>query len=80
MGYVLSEEMQTECVTHDFEFQNRTYSGLVSLKEEYAPRSVPAGEYRMDGIFTSQTNVTLLSMQLFFEVRRKGILKSMLEW
>ena len=63
-----------------YEFQNRTYTQIAMLKEEYAPRSVPAGEYRMDAKFTTQTNVTLISLQIFFEVRRKGILKSMLEW
>uniref|UniRef100_A0A182XAK9 Uncharacterized protein n=1 Tax=Anopheles quadriannulatus TaxID=34691 RepID=A0A182XAK9_ANOQN len=77
--YGVMKDLMSSLV-HRCPFGNRTYSGVVSVKEEIAPRSIPAGEYRMDGIFTSRTNVTLFSMQLFFEARRRGILKSMLEW
>ncbi|XP_041764833.1 uncharacterized protein LOC121589776 [Anopheles merus] len=77
--YGVMQDLMSSLV-HRCPFGNRTYSGVFSVKEENAPRLIPAGEYRMDIIFTSRTNVTLFSMQLFFEARRRGILKSMLEW
>uniref|UniRef100_A0A8W7PRP1 Uncharacterized protein n=1 Tax=Anopheles coluzzii TaxID=1518534 RepID=A0A8W7PRP1_ANOCL len=60
--------------------KNKTYTELTMLKEEYAPKSMPAGDYRMDVRFSTKTNVTLFSLQLFFGVRRRGILNSMIEW
>uniref|UniRef100_A0A182K8P3 MD-2-related lipid-recognition domain-containing protein n=1 Tax=Anopheles christyi TaxID=43041 RepID=A0A182K8P3_9DIPT len=67
-------------IVHPCPFGNRTYIQQAMLKEENAPRSVPAGDYRMDVRLSSKTNVTVIWMQLYFEVRRKGILNSMLEW
>uniref|UniRef100_A0A182NRC3 Uncharacterized protein n=1 Tax=Anopheles dirus TaxID=7168 RepID=A0A182NRC3_9DIPT len=59
---------------------NRTYRFETVFKEEYAPKSVPAGEYRLDLHFATKANLTLIQMQLFFVARRKGIIGSMLEW
>uniref|UniRef100_A0A182W0R4 Uncharacterized protein n=1 Tax=Anopheles minimus TaxID=112268 RepID=A0A182W0R4_9DIPT len=59
---------------------NKTYSERTEFKEEYAPKSIPAGDYRLDLRFSNQLNVTLLWIQGFGTVRRKGILGSMLEW
>uniref|UniRef100_A0A9I3FGW4 Uncharacterized protein n=1 Tax=Anopheles epiroticus TaxID=199890 RepID=A0A9I3FGW4_9DIPT len=59
---------------------NKTFIESTVFKEEYAPKSVPAGDYRMDIRLASKTNVTLLSLQCFAVVRRKGVLGSMLEW
>uniref|UniRef100_A0A182JZC8 Uncharacterized protein n=1 Tax=Anopheles christyi TaxID=43041 RepID=A0A182JZC8_9DIPT len=67
-------------IIHKCPYGNRTYTEMTMLKEEYAPRSIPAGDYRMDLRFSTKPNVTMLSLQLFFGVRRKGILNSMLEW
>uniref|UniRef100_A0A9I3FH45 Uncharacterized protein n=1 Tax=Anopheles epiroticus TaxID=199890 RepID=A0A9I3FH45_9DIPT len=61
-------------------YGNTTYSEMFELKEEHAPLSVPAGEYRMDIRFSTRANVTIFSLQLFFAIRRKGIFGSMLEW
>uniref|UniRef100_A0A182NRC1 Uncharacterized protein n=1 Tax=Anopheles dirus TaxID=7168 RepID=A0A182NRC1_9DIPT len=59
---------------------NRTYRIETVFKEEYAPKSVPAGEYRLDVRFATEANLTLVEMQFFFAARRKGIMGSMLEW
>uniref|UniRef100_A0A6E8W7G1 MD-2-related lipid-recognition domain-containing protein n=1 Tax=Anopheles coluzzii TaxID=1518534 RepID=A0A6E8W7G1_ANOCL len=67
-------------VVHPCPLGNKTYTELTMLKEEYAPKSMPAGDYRMDVRFSTKTNVTLFSLQLFFGVRRRGILNSMIEW
>uniref|UniRef100_A0A182Y6N0 Uncharacterized protein n=1 Tax=Anopheles stephensi TaxID=30069 RepID=A0A182Y6N0_ANOST len=58
---------------------NRTYVVDSVFRKEYAPQSVPAGDYRMDLRFATRSNVTMLSLQGFFSARRKGILGSMLE-
>lgn len=63
-----------------YDLQNRTYTALTEFKEEYAPKSIPAGEYRFDLRIASRVNVTLLRLQTYFTVRRRGILGSMLEW
>ncbi|XP_053667464.1 uncharacterized protein LOC128717816 [Anopheles marshallii] len=59
---------------------NKTYAERTEFKEEYAPRSIPAGDYRMDLRFASRSNVTLFFIQTFFTARRRGVLGSMLEW
>uniref|UniRef100_A0A182NRC2 Uncharacterized protein n=1 Tax=Anopheles dirus TaxID=7168 RepID=A0A182NRC2_9DIPT len=56
---------------------NRTYKFETVFKEEYAPKSVPAGEYRLDLRFATGANLTLIQKQLFFVARRKGIIGSM---
>lgn len=50
------------------------------FKVEYAPKSVPAGDYRMDIRVASRANVTLINFQVYVAVRRKGVLGSMLDW
>uniref|UniRef100_A0A182RQI5 Uncharacterized protein n=2 Tax=Anopheles funestus TaxID=62324 RepID=A0A182RQI5_ANOFN len=75
---VVEMNLRLQLCLHDF--QNKTYAERSEFKEEYAPKSVPAGDYRMDLRFASESNVTLQWNQLFFTVRRKGVLGSMLEW
>uniref|UniRef100_A0A182NRC0 Uncharacterized protein n=1 Tax=Anopheles dirus TaxID=7168 RepID=A0A182NRC0_9DIPT len=53
---------------------NLTYAVLTEFKEEYAPKSVPAGDYRLDLRFATHANVTLLSVQLYFYARRREFL------
>uniref|UniRef100_A0A182SPF4 Uncharacterized protein n=1 Tax=Anopheles maculatus TaxID=74869 RepID=A0A182SPF4_9DIPT len=59
---------------------NKTYVVENVFKKEYAPQSIPAGDYRVDLRFATKSNVTMLSLQGYFSARRKGILGSMLEW
>ncbi|XP_052891554.1 uncharacterized protein LOC128299589 [Anopheles moucheti] len=59
---------------------NRTYVVDTVFKKEYAPRSVPAGDYRLDLRFATERNVTMLFVQGFLSVRRKGVFNSMIEW
>ncbi|KAL1375149.1 hypothetical protein pipiens_017664 [Culex pipiens pipiens] len=52
-----------------------------SLDEKHLPKSVPAGDYRIDMRVTDKHNVTMISLQCYVAVRSKGIAKlSMLEW
>uniref|UniRef100_A0A182TA72 Uncharacterized protein n=1 Tax=Anopheles maculatus TaxID=74869 RepID=A0A182TA72_9DIPT len=60
--------------------KNRTYEATTVFRKEYMPQSIPAGDYRMDLRFATKSNVTMLSVQLYFSARRKGVLGSMLEW
>ncbi|XP_050072163.1 uncharacterized protein LOC126560045 [Anopheles maculipalpis] len=59
---------------------NRTYVVESVFKQEYAPKSIPAGEYRLDLRFSTKNNVSIVFLQGFFSARRKGILSSMIEW
>uniref|UniRef100_A0A182T290 Uncharacterized protein n=1 Tax=Anopheles maculatus TaxID=74869 RepID=A0A182T290_9DIPT len=59
---------------------NRTYVVDSVFRKEYAPQSIPAGDYRMDLRFATKSNVTMLSLQAYFSARRKGVLGSMLDW
>uniref|UniRef100_A0A4Y0BFR2 Uncharacterized protein n=1 Tax=Anopheles funestus TaxID=62324 RepID=A0A4Y0BFR2_ANOFN len=67
-------------IVHPCPHGNKTYTERTVLKEEYAPKSIPAGDYRMDIRFANRSNVTLIWIQTFFSARRKGVLGSMLEW
>uniref|UniRef100_A0A182Y6N1 Uncharacterized protein n=1 Tax=Anopheles stephensi TaxID=30069 RepID=A0A182Y6N1_ANOST len=58
---------------------NKTYTEITEFKEEYAPKSIPAGDYRMDLRFASKSNVTLLWLQGFATVKRRGIMGSINE-
>ncbi|XP_050072162.1 uncharacterized protein LOC126560044 [Anopheles maculipalpis] len=59
---------------------NQTYVVETVFEKEYAPQSIPAGDYRLDLRFAAKSNVTLLHLQGYFSARRKGILSSMIEW
>uniref|UniRef100_A0A6E8WAF1 Uncharacterized protein n=1 Tax=Anopheles coluzzii TaxID=1518534 RepID=A0A6E8WAF1_ANOCL len=59
---------------------NRTYDIVWWLEERHTPRSIPAGEYRLDMKFVAIDNVTLFASETYFTARRKGILRSMIEW
>uniref|UniRef100_A0A1I8JW71 MD-2-related lipid-recognition domain-containing protein n=1 Tax=Anopheles quadriannulatus TaxID=34691 RepID=A0A1I8JW71_ANOQN len=59
---------------------NKTFNVTTMFKVEYAPKSVPAGDYRMDIRVASRANVTLINFQVYVAVRRKGVLGSMLDW
>ena len=60
--------------------QNRTYDIVWWLEERHTPRSIPAGEYRLDMKFVAIDNVTLFASETYFTARRNGILRSMIEW
>ncbi|XP_035776442.1 uncharacterized protein LOC118458258 [Anopheles albimanus] len=60
--------------------QNRTYTIVWWFEERYTPKSMPAGDYRVDVQFIAQDNVLLFALEAYFAVRRKGVLGSMLEW
>uniref|UniRef100_A0A182W0R6 MD-2-related lipid-recognition domain-containing protein n=1 Tax=Anopheles minimus TaxID=112268 RepID=A0A182W0R6_9DIPT len=63
-------------VVHPCPHGNKTYNERTEFKEEYGPNTMPAGDYRMDIRFASRTNVTLLWIQAYFSVRRRGVLGS----
>uniref|UniRef100_A0A182VPM4 Uncharacterized protein n=1 Tax=Anopheles minimus TaxID=112268 RepID=A0A182VPM4_9DIPT len=67
-------------MVHPSPHGNKTYTEWTEFKDEYAPKSIPAGDYRMDVRLANQLNVTLFWVQAFGTVRRKGVLGSMLEW
>ncbi|XP_035782099.1 uncharacterized protein LOC118461179 [Anopheles albimanus] len=66
--------------THQCPHGNLTYAAGFWLEERFLPKSVPAGDYRMDVWFRAKDNVTLLAAQVFGAIRRKGILPSMINW
>ncbi|XP_052871369.1 uncharacterized protein LOC128276951, partial [Anopheles cruzii] len=43
-------------------------------------KSIPTGEYRLKVKFLFFDNVTLFSVHVFFNVRSKGLFRSMIEW
>uniref|UniRef100_A0A182W0R3 MD-2-related lipid-recognition domain-containing protein n=1 Tax=Anopheles minimus TaxID=112268 RepID=A0A182W0R3_9DIPT len=59
---------------------NRTYTIVWWLDEHFLPKSLPAGDYRLDIAFDAYDKVTLFAMKAFFSVRRSGVIASMLEW
>uniref|UniRef100_A0A182NRC5 MD-2-related lipid-recognition domain-containing protein n=1 Tax=Anopheles dirus TaxID=7168 RepID=A0A182NRC5_9DIPT len=59
---------------------NRIYNETIEFKESYCPKSVPAGDYRLDIRLSNRINETMVAMQVFGAVRRQGVLGSMLEW
>uniref|UniRef100_A0A182NRC4 Uncharacterized protein n=1 Tax=Anopheles dirus TaxID=7168 RepID=A0A182NRC4_9DIPT len=77
--YKVLKDMMPHLV-HPCPHGNKTYETVSVFKPEYAPKSVPAGDYRMDVRFATASNLTMLSMQGYFSARRKGIMTSMLEW
>uniref|UniRef100_A0A182N6F5 Uncharacterized protein n=1 Tax=Anopheles dirus TaxID=7168 RepID=A0A182N6F5_9DIPT len=59
---------------------NTTYIVLFWLEERFLPKSMPAGDYRLDAWFRTMDNVTLFAYQAFFSIRRKGVVRSMIDW
>uniref|UniRef100_A0A4Y0BEG1 MD-2-related lipid-recognition domain-containing protein n=1 Tax=Anopheles funestus TaxID=62324 RepID=A0A4Y0BEG1_ANOFN len=59
---------------------NRTYNIVWWLEERLTPRSIPAGEYRLDFKFVAKDNVTIFASETYVMVRRSGIIGSMIEW
>ncbi|XP_050090988.1 uncharacterized protein LOC126574686 [Anopheles aquasalis] len=59
---------------------NRTYTMLWWLEERYTPKSIPAGDYRVDVQFIAKDDVLIFALEAYISVRRKGVLGSMLEW
>uniref|UniRef100_A0A182N6F6 Uncharacterized protein n=1 Tax=Anopheles dirus TaxID=7168 RepID=A0A182N6F6_9DIPT len=59
---------------------NTTYNVLIWLEERFLPKSMPAGDYRLDAWFRTTDNVTLFANQAFFSIRRKGVVRSMIDW
>uniref|UniRef100_A0A182I892 Uncharacterized protein n=1 Tax=Anopheles arabiensis TaxID=7173 RepID=A0A182I892_ANOAR len=59
---------------------NRTYNVAYWLEDKFFPKSMPAGDYRMDVWFRDELNMTLISYQAYFSVRRRGVWRSLLEW
>ncbi|XP_050083590.1 uncharacterized protein LOC126570111 [Anopheles aquasalis] len=59
---------------------NTTYTIAYWLEERFFPDSMPAGDFRMDCWFRNGANQTLFAYQVFFSVRRRGVVPSMLNW
>uniref|UniRef100_A0A182P3T3 MD-2-related lipid-recognition domain-containing protein n=1 Tax=Anopheles epiroticus TaxID=199890 RepID=A0A182P3T3_9DIPT len=59
---------------------NRTYNIVWWLEERHTPRSIPAGDYRLDVQFVAQDKVLMFAAETYFSVRRAGVIASMLEW
>uniref|UniRef100_A0A182YDZ5 MD-2-related lipid-recognition domain-containing protein n=1 Tax=Anopheles stephensi TaxID=30069 RepID=A0A182YDZ5_ANOST len=59
---------------------NRTYDILWTMDERLSPRSVPAGDYRVTAIWEAEEGDTIIHLQIYCAVRRKGIFRSMIEW
>uniref|UniRef100_A0A182VXM8 Uncharacterized protein n=1 Tax=Anopheles minimus TaxID=112268 RepID=A0A182VXM8_9DIPT len=51
---------------------NTTYKAVHWLEEKFFPKSLPAGDYRMDVWFRTEQNKTFFAYQMFFSVRRMG--------
>ncbi|XP_052873371.1 uncharacterized protein LOC128278680 [Anopheles cruzii] len=60
--------------------QNETYNLQFTMDSNILPRSIPTGEYRLKVKFLFFDNVTLFSVHVFFNVRSKGLFRSMIEW
>uniref|UniRef100_A0A182PD41 Uncharacterized protein n=1 Tax=Anopheles epiroticus TaxID=199890 RepID=A0A182PD41_9DIPT len=59
---------------------NETYDILWTMDERLSPQSVPAGDYRMTAHWQTYDNETIIKVQIYCSVRRKGIFRSMIEW
>uniref|UniRef100_A0A4Y0BQ82 Uncharacterized protein n=1 Tax=Anopheles funestus TaxID=62324 RepID=A0A4Y0BQ82_ANOFN len=55
---------------------NRTYNITWYLKDKYAPRNIPAGDYKLQFKLIVQPNVTLFGMDVYFVVRISGIVST----
>ena len=60
--------------------QNKTYNIVWWLEERYTPKSIPAGDYRLDIQFFAHDNVKLFALETYITVRRAGVIASMIEW
>ncbi|XP_053679941.1 uncharacterized protein LOC128730876 [Anopheles nili] len=68
-------------VTYVKDIMQETAPSLMSLcPHGHTPRSVPAGEYRLDITFSLHDNVTAFAFETYIIARRKGIIGSMIEW
>uniref|UniRef100_A0A182RJ51 Uncharacterized protein n=1 Tax=Anopheles funestus TaxID=62324 RepID=A0A182RJ51_ANOFN len=59
---------------------NTTYNAVYWLEDKFFPKSMPAGDYRLDVRFLTEQNITLLAFQAYFSVRRRGVWRSLIEW
>uniref|UniRef100_A0A182KGV1 Uncharacterized protein n=1 Tax=Anopheles christyi TaxID=43041 RepID=A0A182KGV1_9DIPT len=59
---------------------NTTYRASFWLEDKFFPKSMPAGDYRMDVWFRDELNKTILAYQAYFSVRRMGVWRSLIEW
>ncbi|XP_049531444.1 uncharacterized protein LOC125948929 [Anopheles darlingi] len=59
---------------------NTTYTIVYWLEERFFPDSMPAGDFRMDCWFRDAINRTMFAYQVFFSVRRKGVVPSIMDW
>ncbi|XP_041765416.1 uncharacterized protein LOC121590093 [Anopheles merus] len=59
---------------------NKTYSIVWWLEERYTPKSIPAGDYRLDIQFFAHDKVKLFALETYITVRRAGVIASMIEW
>ncbi|XP_050088194.1 uncharacterized protein LOC126572708 [Anopheles aquasalis] len=59
---------------------NVTYNVLFWLEERFLPKSMPAGDYRLDAWFRMHDNVTFFAYKVFITIRRKGVFRSMIDW
>ncbi|EGK96821.1 AGAP013484-PA [Anopheles gambiae str. PEST] len=67
-------------LAHPCPHGNTTYNIVWWLEERYTPKSIPAGDYRLDIQFFAHDKVTLFAVETYFTVRRAGVIASMLEW
>uniref|UniRef100_A0A182T1X4 Uncharacterized protein n=1 Tax=Anopheles maculatus TaxID=74869 RepID=A0A182T1X4_9DIPT len=77
--YKVVQKMIPDMV-HPCPHGNKIYNQTIEFKESYTPKSIPAGDYRMDVRISDRQNVTLIAVQVFGTARKLGILGSMLEW
>ncbi|XP_035782098.1 uncharacterized protein LOC118461178 [Anopheles albimanus] len=59
---------------------NVTYNVLFWLEERFLPKSMPAGDYRLDAWFRMHDNVTFFAYKVYITIRRKGVFRSMIDW
>uniref|UniRef100_A0A182QPM9 Uncharacterized protein n=1 Tax=Anopheles farauti TaxID=69004 RepID=A0A182QPM9_9DIPT len=59
---------------------NTTYHAAFWIEDRFFPKSMPAGDFRMDVRFRTVRNITILAYRIYFSVRRQGIWKSLIEW
>uniref|UniRef100_A0A4Y0BFN4 MD-2-related lipid-recognition domain-containing protein n=1 Tax=Anopheles funestus TaxID=62324 RepID=A0A4Y0BFN4_ANOFN len=53
---------------------NRTYNISWCLQDKYAPRNIPAGEYKLQFKLVAQSTLNIFAMDVYFAVRNTGII------
>uniref|UniRef100_A0A4Y0BK84 Uncharacterized protein n=1 Tax=Anopheles funestus TaxID=62324 RepID=A0A4Y0BK84_ANOFN len=56
--------------------QNRTYNITWCFHDRYAPRNIPAGDYKLQFKLLSESNVIIFAMDVYFSVRNTGIIST----